>query len=223
MAMNDVRINESWKEVLEDEFQQDYWPQLTSFVRQEYTSTTVYPPPKDVFRAYDLCPFDQVKVVIVGQDPYHGPKQANGLCFAVHDGITLPPSLKNIYKEIHNDIGISPNPSGDLSRWAKQGVLLLNSVLTVRAGNPASHAGHGWEQFTDATIQSLAFLSENIVYMLWGKYAQKKGEVIDPENNLVLTSGHPSPFSANLFHGNHHFSRCNEYLREHGLEPIDWS
>jgi uracil-DNA glycosylase len=220
--MNDVRIHESWKEVLEDQFEESYWKDLTGYVRQEYTSATVYPPPKDIFRAYDLCPFEEVKVVIVGQDPYHGPRQANGLCFAVHEGIAVPPSLKNIYKEVQQDLHIEPQHSGDLSRWAKQGVLLLNSVLTVRAGSPASHAGHGWESFTDATINALNLLRENIVYMLWGKYAQKKGEMIDRESNLVLESGHPSPFSAQLFHGNHHFSRCNSYLEEHGLTPIDW-
>lgn len=221
--MQQVRIHESWKEVLEDQFVMDYWSRLTESVRKSYLEGSVYPPPKDIFRAYDLCPFDQVKVVIVGQDPYHGPSQANGLCFAVHDGITLPPSLKNIYKEIQSDIGVSPRPSGDLSRWATQGVLLLNSVLTVQAAKPASHAGLGWEAFTDATIDALNLLKENVVYLLWGKYAQKKGERIDRTHNLVLESAHPSPFSATLFHGNHHFSRCNAYLKDHGREPIDWS
>lgn len=221
--MQQVRIHESWKEVLKEQFEQDYWHKLTEKVRNSYVAGSVYPPPKDIFRAYDLCPFDQVKVVIVGQDPYHGPRQANGLCFAVHEAITLPPSLKNIYKEIQADVGVTPRSSGDLSRWAKQGVLLLNSVLTVAAGAPASHAGIGWETFTDATIDALSKHREHIVYMLWGKYAQKKGARIDRLRNLVLESAHPSPFSATLFHGNHHFSQCNEYLSTHAKQPIDWS
>jgi uracil-DNA glycosylase len=220
--MNKVKINESWKAELMGEFQKPYWNDLTSFVRQEYTTQIVYPPPKDVFRAFDLCPFDQVKVVIVGQDPYHGPSQANGLCFAVHEGIPLPPSLKNMYKEIKNDLGITPLPSGDLTRWAKQGVLLLNATLTVRANTPTSHSKKGWEQFTDAAIAALNAHKKNIVYLLWGRYAQNKGIVIDRNENLVLESGHPSPFSANLFFGNHHFSKCNTYLRDHGQTPIDW-
>ncbi|HSW96672.1 MAG TPA: uracil-DNA glycosylase [Candidatus Saccharimonadales bacterium] len=220
--MRDVKIDPSWKEALLSQFEQPYWDTLTSFVRNEYTTRTVYPPAKNVFRALDLCPFDKVKVVIVGQDPYHGMKQANGLSFAVNDGITLPPSLKNIYKEIHNDLGITPFSSGDLSRWATQGVLMLNSVLTVLAGKPASHAGTGWEQFTDGIIQALNDKRQHIVYMLWGKYAQNKGVVIDREQNLVLTSGHPSPYSASLFFGKHHFSQANKYLEEHGMTPIDW-
>lgn len=221
--MSEVVIEKSWKKELADEFEQDYWSELTKFVREQYLSKTVYPPPKNVFRAFDLCPFDKVKVVILGQDPYHGPKQANGLCFAVNDGVSLPPSLKNIYKEIHDDLKIDPLPSGDLSRWARQGVLLLNSVLTVAAGAPASHSKKGWEAFTDAVITALNYDREHVVYMLWGKYAQTKGLVIDREKNLVLESGHPSPYSAHLFHGNHHFSRANEYLKEHGQTPIDWS
>lgn len=220
--MQDVKIEPSWKEILHGEFTKEYWQTLTMQVRQQYLTATVYPQPKDIFRAFNLCPFDKVKVVIVGQDPYHGQNQANGLCFAVNDGITLPPSLKNIYKEIQNDLGISPLPSGDLSRWAKQGVLMLNSVLTVMAGRPASHSGIGWEQFTDAVITALNSRREHIVYMLWGKYAQSKGSVIDRSKNLVLTSAHPSPYSATLFFGNHHFSTCNKYLQEHGMTPIDW-
>lgn len=220
--MNEVRIDESWKKSLSEEFTKPYFEELSGFVRQEYLSKKVYPPPKNVFRAFDLCPFEKVKVVIVGQDPYHGVKQANGLCFAVNDGVTLPPSLKNIYKEIKDDVGVTPLPSGDLSRWAKQGVLMLNAVLTVAAGAPASHAGRGWETFTDAVIESLNTEREHIVYLLWGKYAQTKGLVIDRDNNLVLTSGHPSPYSAHLFHGNHHFSQANEYLQKNGLTPIDW-
>lgn len=221
--MKDVKIDESWKKSLKDEFKKTYWGELTTFVRDQYKSKTVYPPPKNVFRAFDLCPLDKVKVVIVGQDPYHGPHQANGLCFAVNEGITLPPSLKNIFKEIHDDLGITPKNSGDLSRWAKQGVFMLNSVLTVAANMPTSHSGKGWELFTDAVIQSLNNNRSHIVYILWGKYAQTKGQVIDKEKNLVLSSGHPSPYSANLFFGHHHFSECNNYLKKYGMTPIDWS
>lgn len=220
--MRDIKIESSWKKVLQPAFQSEYWEPLSSFVRSEYQSKLVYPPGPKVFRAFDLCPFDKVKVVIVGQDPYHGKNQANGLCFAVNDGITLPPSLQNIYKEICSDLGIIPLPSGDLSRWAEQGVLMLNSVLTVLAGKPASHAAKGWELFTDAVISTLNKEREHIVYMLWGKYAQNKGASIDRSKNLVLTSGHPSPYSAHLFHKNHHFSKCNKYLSEHSIEPIDW-
>lgn len=221
--MQDVRLEPTWKNALAEEFKKPYWDTLTSFVREEYTAKTVYPHPKHVFRAFDLCPFEQVRVVIVGQDPYHGAHQANGLCFAVNDGVKLPPSLKNIYQEIHADLGITPHQSGDLSRWARQGVLMLNAVLTVAAGSPASHAGRGWEQFTDGAILALNEKRRDIVYMLWGKYAQTKGAAINTEQNLVLTSGHPSPYSAHLFFGNHHFSRCNEYLKQHGQTPIDWS
>jgi len=220
--MKDVHIEESWKKALLGEFTKSYWTDLTEFVRGEYLSKEIYPPAKHVFNAFNACPLDNVKVVIVGQDPYHGPAQANGLSFAVNEGITLPPSLKNIYKEIKNDLGITPLPSGDLSRWAKQGVLLLNSVLTVCANTPASHSKKGWEQFSDAVIQALHSKKTKVVYLLWGKYAQTKGEAINRENNLVLTSGHPSPFSAHLFHGNHHFNKCNEYLKKNGLTPIDW-
>ncbi|MEK7634233.1 MAG: uracil-DNA glycosylase [Patescibacteria group bacterium] len=220
--MKDVRIDETWKEALKKEFHKPYWKELTEFVRQQYLSGKVYPPAKSIFRAFDLCPIGKVKVVIVGQDPYHGEKQANGLSFAVNDGITLPPSLKNIYKEIQSDIKITPVPTGDLTRWAKQGVLMLNSVLTVAANNPASHKEKGWEQFTDAVIKTLNENRSHIIYLLWGKYAQTKGEVINRENNLVLTSGHPSPYSAHLFFGNHHFSQCNKYLEKNGEKPIDW-
>lgn len=220
--MRDVKIDKTWKAVLKPEFKKPYWEELTEFVRGQYLSGKVYPPAKNVFRAFDLCPLDKVKVVIVGQDPYHGERQANGLSFAVNDGITLPPSLKNIYKEIQSDLGITPLSSGDLSRWASQGVLMLNSVLTVSAGNPASHKDKGWEKFTDAVIKTLNENRKNIVYLLWGKYAQTKGEVINREKNLVLTSGHPSPYSAHLFFGNNHFSKCNKYLNEHGIKIIDW-
>ncbi|NTU46887.1 uracil-DNA glycosylase [Candidatus Roizmanbacteria bacterium] len=220
--MAEVKIDPSWKAVLEPEFQKPYWESLTSFVRSEYVATSVYPPAKQIFRAFDLCPIDKIKVVIIGQDPYHGTGQANGLSFAVNEKVSLPPSLKNIYKEIQSDLGITPLSSGDLTRWAQQGVLLLNSVLTVRAGVPTSHKGKGWEEFTDAVIKTLSQNRKHIVYLLWGKYAQTKGEIIDPEQNLILKSGHPSPYSANLFFGHHHFSRCNEYLVKNGLEPIDW-
>lgn len=220
--MNDVKIHESWKKALEPEFEKKYWKELTEFVRHQYASQKIYPLPKNIFRAFDLCPLDQVKVVIVGQDPYHGEGQAIGLSFAVNEGTTLPPSLKNIYKEIKNDLKIEPNLSGDLSRWASQGVLLLNSVLTVQADSPASHKGKGWEQFTDAVIKLLSNKRTNVVYLLWGKYAQGKGEIINNSKNLVLESGHPSPFSATLFFGNHHFTLCNKYLEKNGLTPIDW-
>jgi uracil-DNA glycosylase len=215
-------MDPSWKKVLQPQLSTPYWGELTSFVREEYKTKTVYPPAPSIFRAFDLCPFDKVKVVIVGQDPYHGYKQANGLSFSVDKDIALPPSLKNIYKEIHNDLGIIPEQSGDLTRWAKQGVLMLNSVLTVLASKPASHAGKGWEYFTDAAIQALNANREHIVYLLWGRYAQKKGLVIDKAKNLVLTSGHPSPMSVSLFYGNHHFSKCNAYLEKNGMTPIDW-
>lgn len=221
--MSEVTIEETWKRVLSDEFEKEYFVQLTESVRVDYKTKTAYPPPKNIFRAFDLCSFESVQVVIVGQDPYHGKGQANGLSFAVSDGISLPPSLKNIFKEIESDTGVIPRQSGDLSRWAKQGVLMLNAVLTVLANSPASHKGKGWEQFTDAVINALNTQKEGIVYMLWGKYAQEKGVVIDRNNNLVLTSGHPSPYSAHLFFGNHHFSRCNNYLISHGKKPIDWS
>lgn len=220
--MSDVNIHPSWKARLSDEFEKQYFQSLSTEIRQEYMSQTVYPPPKDIFRAFDMCPFEEVKVVIIGQDPYHGPKQANGLCFAVHDGIAIPPSLKNIFKEIENDLGVKPYDSGDLSRWAKQGVLMLNSVLTVRAHQAASHKGKGWEEFTDAVVEKLNAEREGIVYLLWGRYAQDKGAVVDRDKNLVLTSTHPSPFSATKFFGNHHFSRCNEYLEANGEKGIDW-
>lgn len=220
--MKDVKINQTWKAALKLEFKKTYWEELTEFVRKQYLSEKVYPPAKNIFQAFDLCPLDKVKVVIIGQDPYHGVGQANGLSFAVNDGITLPPSLKNIFKEIHNDLGIVPLSSGDLSRWASQGVLMLNSVLTVAAGNPASHKAKGWETFTDAVIKSLNEKRENVVYLLWGKYAEAKGAMINKNKNLVLISAHPSPYSVQLFYGNHHFSKCNEYLNKHGIKIIDW-
>lgn len=220
--MGDVKIDSTWKKVLETEFEKPYWGVLTKTVREQYLKTKVYPPAKNIFRAFDLCPIDKVKVVIVGQDPYHGVNQANGLSFSVNDGIALPPSLQNIYKEIYNDLKITPSSSGDLSRWARQGVLMLNSVLTVLANNPASHKAIGWEQFTDAVIKTLNEHRAHIVYLLWGRYAQAKGEVIDRNKNLILMSAHPSPYSATNFFGNHHFSKCNEYLKKNGMTPIDW-
>jgi uracil-DNA glycosylase len=221
--MSDVKIDQTWKKALKAEFEKEYWKSLTKNVRGQYLKTKVYPPAKNIFRAFDLCPLDKVKVVIVGQDPYHGYLQANGLSFSVNDGIALPPSLQNIYKEIENDLKIKPSSSGDLTRWAKQGILMLNSVLTVLANQPASHSGIGWEQFTDAVIKTLNKHRSHIVYMLWGRYAQTKGEVIDLEKNLVLTSAHPSPYSVTNFYGNHHFSKCNEYLKKNGMISIDWS
>jgi len=220
--MKDVKLDQSWKMALKPEFEKTYWEDLTDFVRKQYLSGIVYPPAKNIFHAFDLCPIDKVKVVIVGQDPYHGERQANGLSFAVNDGVNPPPSLKNIYKEIQSDLGIVTLPSGDLSRWASQGVLMLNSVLTVSAGNPASHKTKGWEQFTDAVIKTLNEQRKNIVYLLWGKYAQVKGEVIDRQKNLVLISAHPSPYSATMFFGNHHFSQCNNYLEQNAIKSIDW-
>lgn len=220
--MSDVIIESSWKKVLAQEFKQEYFQNLSRFVRNEYLTSSVFPPPKQVFRAFNVCPFDKVRVVIVGQDPYHGKGQANGLSFAVDERVHIPPSLQNIFKEIKADLGIDPIQSGDLTRWAQQGVLMLNAVLTVRAASPASHKGKGWEQFTDAVIHKLNKEKKDVVYMLWGKYAQEKGETIDVFDNLVLISGHPSPYSAHLFHGNHHFSQCNEYLKKHGFDDIDW-
>lgn len=218
-----VQIESSWKEKLEDEFSKDYFKDLRTFVHNEYTSATVYPHPKQMFRAFDLCPFDAVKVVILGQDPYHGPNQANGLCFAVNDGIELPPSLKNIYKEIESDVGHSVEKRGDLERWAKQGVLLLNATLTVRAREAGSHQGRGWEAFTDAAIKALSEEREGIVFMLWGRYAKEKGKDIDWSKHLVLEAAHPSPLSAhNGFFGCKHFSQANEYLRERGETEITW-
>jgi uracil-DNA glycosylase len=220
--MSSIKLDPSWKEALEPEFSKPYWQTLTADIRSQYQTKQVYPPAQNIFRALDLCSLDSVKVVIVGQDPYHGAGQANGLSFSVNVGVTLPPSLKNIFKEISNDLGIEPLPSGDLSRWATQGVLMLNSVLTVLAGQPASHARIGWEEFTDAVIQTLNKRRTNIVYMLWGKYAQTKGAVIDRDKNLVLASAHPSPYSVSQFFGKHHFSQCNQYLEKHDIKPIDW-
>lgn len=218
-----VQIEESWKEALMPEFSKDYFIRLTDFVRKEYHETTVYPPGKLIFNAFNLCPFDKVKVVIIGQDPYHGPGQAHGLCFSVNDGIQPPPSLVNIFKEINNDLGKPIPQSGNLTRWAEQGVLLLNAILTVRAHQPGSHQRRGWEEFTDAVIRKLAEEKSNLVFILWGAYAQKKGAFIDRSKHLVLTSVHPSPLSAHSgFFGNHHFSLANDYLVKNGKTAIDW-
>lgn len=219
----EVKIEESWKEVLKDEFEKPYFKILTDFVRKEYQTQTVYPPAKLIFNAFDLCPFDKVKVVIIGQDPYHGPGQAHGLCFSVNDGIDVPPSLVNIYKEIKEDLGIEPPASGNLERWAKQGVLLLNATLTVRARTAGSHQNKGWEEFTDRAIKELSEKRKDVVFMLWGSYAQKKGAIIDTKKHCVLTSVHPSPLSAYRgFLGCKHFSKANEYLKSKGLAEICW-
>lgn len=219
----DVKIESSWKNKLVNEFKKEYFIKLTSFVREEYSRYRVYPPGKDIFRAFDRCPFDKVKVVIIGQDPYHGPDQANGLCFSVNQGIAMPPSLINIFKEIKNDLGKEIPPNGALDRWADQGVLLLNATLTVRANIAGSHQNRGWEIFTDEVIRILAENRENLVFMLWGSYAQKKGEIIDNKDHYILKSVHPSPLSANRgFFGNRHFSKANAYLRSKGIREIDW-
>ena len=219
----DIKIAPSWKEKLENEFENPYFEKLTDFVKQEYKTQTVYPPGKDIFKAFDSCTFDQVKVVIIGQDPYHGVGQANGLCFSVQDGIRTPPSLVNIFKEINKDLGKPIPASGNLSRWANQGVLLLNATLTVRASTPGSHQNKGWEIFTDAVIKHISEEKSNVVFILWGAYAQKKGEVIDREKHHVLMSPHPSPFSADKgFYGNKHFSKTNAYLKSKGIEEIEW-
>lgn len=219
-----VKIDSSWKEPLADEFEKPYFKELTKFVKQEYKDEPVYPAPKYIFRAFDLCPFEKVKVVILGQDPYHGAGQANGLCFAATDGVVLPPSLQNIFKEIENDLG-QPlvDRSGDLTRWAEQGVLLLNATLTVRAHLPGSHQNKGWEQFTDAAIHTLSQEHEGLVFILWGNYAKAKGAHIDHSKHLVLTAPHPSPLSARAgFFGCKHFSKANEYLTARGKTPIEW-
>lgn len=220
----EVRIESSWKERLAPEFEKPYFKELTSFVKEEYANGRTYPAPKNIFRAFDLTPFDEVKVVILGQDPYHGSGQAVGLSFAVEEGVALPPSLRNIYKELESDLG-GPveHRSSDLSRWAKQGVLLLNATLTVRASSPGSHQGKGWEEFTDAVIRMLSEEREHLVFILWGNYARTKGAHIDRAKHCVIESAHPSPFSANNgFFGSKPFSKANEYLVAHGQEPIEW-
>ena len=219
----EVKIEQSWKQRLQTEFDKPYFEQLTQFVRTEYQTRTIYPPARLIFNAFNLCPFDKVKVVIIGQDPYHGAGQAHGLCFSVQDGVQFPPSLRNIFKEIHDDIGTPVPLSGNLTRWAEQGVLLLNATLTVRADEAGSHQRRGWETFTDAVINAVASEKQNVVYILWGSYAQQKAAMVNRSQNLVLESVHPSPLSASRgFFGNHHFSRANKYLIEHGKEPIKW-
>lgn len=220
----DVRIEPSWKQALASEFNEAYFAELTSFVKYEYTLGAVYPPPKFIFRAFELTPFDQVKVVILGQDPYHGAGEANGLCFAVNPGVRLPPSLRNIYKELASDLSRPPTHArGDLEGWAKQGVLLLNSTLTVRENAPASHQDIGWERFTDAVVRTLSARKSHLVFILWGNYAKQKGAIVDETKHLVLRSPHPSPFAAHSgFFGSRPFSKTNAYLAAHGLAPVEW-
>ncbi|MDE2173065.1 MAG: uracil-DNA glycosylase [Patescibacteria group bacterium] len=220
----EVKIDSSWKKHLANEFAQPYFAELTAFVKKEYEDEAVYPQPKNIFRAFNLCPFEKVKVVILGQDPYHGKGQANGLAFAVDEVQTIPPSLQNIFKEIESDFG-KPliHRDGDLTRWAVQGVLLLNATLTVRAHQAGSHQGRGWEELTDAAVRALSEEREHLIFMLWGNYARAKGAHIDRNRHLVLEAPHPSPFSAaSGFFGSRHFSRANEYLIAHGETPIDW-
>jgi uracil-DNA glycosylase len=218
-----VRIDESWRQVLQPEFDKPYFELLTDFVRHAYATRQCFPPAKHIFRAFDLCPFDKVRVVIIGQDPYHDVNQAHGLCFSVQEGVPAPPSLVNIYKELNRDLGKPIPTSGDLTHWAEQGVLLLNATLTVEAHKAGSHQGKGWEELTDAAIQALNNQRSNIVFMLWGSYAQRKGQFIDRRKHLVLTAVHPSPLSAYRgFIGCGHFSQANNYLQQHGLSPIAW-
>ncbi len=221
--MISVNINQYWKDTLSDEFEKPYFAELVSFVKSAYTKGKVYPAGKDIFRALDLTPLPDVKVVIIGQDPYHGPGQANGLSFSVNDGVAIPPSLSNIFKEINRDLHLPSPTSGNLERWARQGVMLLNATLTVDAHQAGSHQNVGWEIFTDAVIKAIASEKSNVVYMLWGNYAQKKGQYIDASKNLVLKSPHPSPLSAHRgFIGNGHFSKANDYLNGLGIKAIDW-
>jgi uracil-DNA glycosylase len=219
----DVKIHDSWKRKLSEEFEKSYFINLINFVKAEYKNQIVYPPGKEIFRAFDCCPFEALKVVIIGQDPYHGLGQANGLCFSVKQGIALPPSLQNIFKERADDLHKNPLPSGDLSTWANQGVLLLNATLTVRASSPGSHQNKGWETFTDAVIKLISDEKENVVFILWGSYAQNKGAVIDKGKHLIIQSPHPSPFSVYRgFYDSKPFSKTNAYLKSKGLEQIDW-
>ncbi len=219
----DVKIEQSWKERLQTEFDKPYFYNLTEFVRSEYRTVRVFPPASLIFNAFNLCPFNDVKVVIIGQDPYHGEGQAHGLCFSVNDGVQFPPSLRNIFKEVSDDVGAPVPQSGNLTRWAQQGVLLLNATLTVREHSAGSHQRRGWEEFTDAVIRIVSEQANNVVFILWGSYAQSKSALIDSARHLVLKSVHPSPLSAHAgFFGNHHFSRANEYLRQHGKSEIEW-
>ena len=219
----EVKIEKSWKEVLQTEFNKPYFENLVGFVKQEYASHTIFPPAGQIFNAFNTCPFNNVKVVILGQDPYHGPRQAHGLCFSVNDGIQFPPSLQNIFKEINSDLGIPMPKSGNLTRWAEQGVLLLNATLTVRASQAGSHQGRGWEEFTDAVIKIISEKAENVVFILWGSYAIKKKALIDASKHCILTAPHPSPLSSYRgFFGCKHFSQTNTYLTSKGKTPIEW-
>ncbi len=219
----EVKIASDWKALLQAEFDKPYFAELTRFVKEEYATHRIYPRGSNIFRAFDKCPVDKLKVVIIGQDPYHGPGQAHGLCFSVADGVPHPPSLQNIFKEVTADIGTPIPASGNLDRWAEQGVLLLNAVLTVREHEAASHAGRGWEQFTDAVVRAINERKQGVVYMLWGSYAQKKGAIADPSRNCILKAVHPSPLSVYRgFFGCRHFSRANEYLIQQGKTPIAW-
>ena len=219
----EIKIESGWNKQLSDEFEKPYFASLTGFIRSEYETQKIYPPGKLVFNAFEKCPFDKTKVVILCQDPYHEPGQAHGLCFSVPDGVSFPPSLQNIFKEIKNDLDISVPVSGNLERWAEQGVFLLNATLTVRAHQAGSHQNKGWESFTDKVIQTLSESQDHLVFLLWGAYAQRKGELINASNHLILKSVHPSPLSAHRgFFGNHQFSKTNEYLINHGKEPINW-
>lgn len=219
-----VQIEESWKEILTNEFEKEYWQNLTAFVKKEYATTRCYPPASLIFNAFDSCPLGHLKVVIIGQDPYHGPGQAHGLCFSVNDGIPFPPSLLNIFKELQDDVGKPLPKSGNLQHWAGQGVLLLNATLTVRAAQAGSHQGKGWERFTDSVIEAINRETQGVVFMLWGSYAQKKGQYIDQSKHLVLKAVHPSPLAANRggWFGQKLFSKCNKYLQSKGKEPIQW-
>lgn len=219
----DVKIEQSWKHVLQPEFDKPYFAALTEFVRSEYKNYRVYPPGPLIFNAFNSCPFDEVKVVLIGQDPYHEPGQAHGLCFSVNDGVPFPPSLSNIFKELSTDLGVPVPPTGNLQRWARQGVLLLNATLTVREHQAGSHQKRGWEQFTDAVISLLSQQRDHLVFILWGSYAQGKAQLIDATRHCILRSAHPSPLSAHRgFFGNHHFSLTNDYLTKHGKRPVDW-
>ena len=221
--MAKVQIEASWLEKLQSEFDKPYFEQLIQFVKDEYARGVCYPPGKLIFNAFNLCPFSQLKVVLIGQDPYHEPGQAHGLCFSVNDGVMFPPSLRNIFEEIHSDIGTEVPSSGNLTRWAQQGVLLLNATLTVRAHQAGSHQKHGWEEFTDAVISTVSAEKEHVVFILWGSYAQSKARLIDTTKHCILRSAHPSPLSAYRgFFGNHHFSLCNQYLQQNGLSSINW-
>ncbi|MVO08424.1 uracil-DNA glycosylase [Flavobacterium sp. TP390] len=219
-----VKIHDSWKNVLQNEFEKEYFDALIAFVKEEYQSHTCYPPGNQIFAAFDTCHFEDVKIVIIGQDPYHGKGQANGLCFSVNDGIPFPPSLINIFKEIQNDLGQPIPATGNLERWAKQGILLLNATLTVRESQAGSHQNKGWETFTDAVIKKISDEKKDVVFLLWGGFAKKKGLKIDRNKHFILETGHPSPLSANrgLWFGNKHFSKTNAYLKSIGKPEINW-